>query len=136
MDDDLFLINDIEKEYKKLSTETKKKYPKLKELVDFSLKTIDKIKSAMISPNTSLSISQVKKQFESELQLSMNIIIKPINIISNVFVFSVPLYPKLLTGPYPFPVTYEYDVPPIFTDETVIFEESAASFPVSFNTFR
>ena len=82
MDDDLFLINDIEKEYKKLSTETKKKYPKLKELVDFSLKTIDKIKSAMISPNTSLSISQVKKQFESELQLSMNIIIKPINIIS------------------------------------------------------
>ena len=82
MDDDLFLINDIEKEYKKLSTETKKKYPKLKELVDFSLKTIDKIKSSMISPNTSLSISQVKKQFESELQLSMNIIIKPINIIS------------------------------------------------------
>ena len=82
MDDDLFLINDIEKEYKKLSSETKKKYPKLKELVDFSLKTIDKIKSTIISPNSSLSISQTKKQFESELQLSMNIIIKPIMIIS------------------------------------------------------
>ena len=82
MDDDLFLINDIEKEYKKLSSETKKKYPKLKELVDFSLKTIDKIKSTIISPNSTLSISQTKKQFESELQLSMNIIIKPIMIIS------------------------------------------------------
>ena len=82
MDDDLFLINDKEKEYKKLSTETKKKYPKLKELVDFSLKTIDKIKSTIISPNSNLSISQTKKQFESELQLSMNIIIKPIMVIS------------------------------------------------------
>ena len=82
MDDDLFLINDIEKEYKKLSTETKKKYPKLKELVDFSLKTIEKIKSSVISPNSYTNISQVKKQFQSELQLSMNIIIKPIIIIS------------------------------------------------------
>ena len=82
MDDDLFLINDIEKEYKKLSTETKKKYPKLKELVDFSLKTIEKIKSSVISPNSYINISQVKKEFQSELQLSMNIIIKPIMIIS------------------------------------------------------
>ena len=82
MDDDLFLINDIEKEYKKLSSETKKKYPKLKELVDFSLKTIEKIKSSVISPNINTNITQVKKQFESELQLSMNIIIKPIMIIS------------------------------------------------------
>ena len=78
MDDDLFLINDIEKEYKKLSQEMKKKYPKLKELVDFSLKTIEKIKSTVISPTSYSNISQVKKQFESELQLSMNIIIKPI----------------------------------------------------------
>ena len=82
MDDDLFLINDIEKEYKKLSTEIKKKYPKLKELVDFSLKTIEKIKSSVISPNSYINISQVKKEFQSELQLSMNIIIKPIMIIS------------------------------------------------------
>ena len=82
MDDDLFLINDIEKEYKKLSTETKKKYPKLKEIVDFALKTLDKIKSTIITPNSAMSISQTKKQFESELQLSMNIIIKPIMVIS------------------------------------------------------
>ena len=82
MDDDLFLINDIEKEYKKLGTETKKKYPKLKELVDFSLKTIDKIKSIIISPNSSINITETKKKFESDLQLSMNIIIKPITVIS------------------------------------------------------
>ena len=82
MDDDLFLINDIEKEYKKLSTETKKKYPKLKELVDFSLKTIEKIKSTVISPNSYANITEIKKQFKSELQLSMNIIIKPIMVIS------------------------------------------------------
>ena len=81
MDDDLFLINDIEKEYKKLGTETKKKYPKLKELVDFSLKTIDKIKSIIISPNSSINITETKKKFESDLQLSMNIIIKPIIVI-------------------------------------------------------
>ena len=105
MDDDLFLINDIEKEYKKLSTETKKKYPKLKELVDFSLKTIDKIKSSMISPNSNMSISQTKKQFESELQLSMNIIIKPIMVISenkyNKFNLSCVLILKKL-------ITYNY----------------------------
>lgn len=82
MDDDLFLISDIESEYKKLSTETKKKYPKIKELVDFSLKTLDKIKSTIVSPNNITNISQAKKQFRNDLNLSMNLIIKPIETIS------------------------------------------------------
>ena len=82
MDDDLFSINDIEKECKKLSTVTKKKYSKLKELVDFSLKTKEKIKSTVISPNSYANITEIKKQFKSELQLSMNIIIKSIMVIS------------------------------------------------------
>ena len=57
MDDDLFLISDIENEYKKLSIETKKKYPKIKEFVDFSLKTIEKIKSSIASLNSNTDIS-------------------------------------------------------------------------------
>jgi hypothetical protein len=82
MDDDLFLISDIENEYKKLSAETKKKYPKIKELVDFSLKTLEKIKSGIVSPNSITNITQAKKQFKNDLNLSMDIIIKPIIIIS------------------------------------------------------
>ena len=83
MDDDLFLIGDIENEYKKLSAEAKKKYPKIKEIIDFSLKTIDKIKSTIVAPNSSINnISQAKKKFENDLHLSMDIIIKPLMVIS------------------------------------------------------
>ena len=65
------------------SAESKKKYPKIKELVDFSLKTIDKIKSTIVSPNNNNNnISQAKKQFENDLHLSMDIIIKPLMVIS------------------------------------------------------
>jgi hypothetical protein len=65
MDDDLFLIGDIENEYKKLSAEAKKKYPKIKEIIDFSLKTIDKIKSTIVAPNSNINnISLAKKNLK------------------------------------------------------------------------
>ena len=66
----------------KLGAETKKKYPRIKELVDFSLKTLEKIKSGIVSPNNITNITQAKKQFRNDLNLSMDIIIKPIIIIS------------------------------------------------------
>ena len=105
MDDDLFLISDIENEYKKLCTETKKKYPKIKEFVDFSLKTIEKIKSTIASPNSSSNISQMKKKFQEDLHLSMDIILKPIIIISEgkyskLNFSSVLILKKLITYNY------------------------------------
>ena len=105
MDDDLFLISDIENEYKKLSIETKKKYPKIKEFVDFSLKTIEKIKSSIASPNSNTDISKAKKDFQDELHLSMDIIIQPIMIISDgkyskLNFSSVLILKKLITYNY------------------------------------
>ena len=105
MDDDLFLINDIENEYKKLAIEAKKKSPKLKEIVDFSLKTIEKIKSPIANPNNIVNISQAKKQFQNDLHLSMEIIIKPIMIIakekySKLNFSSVLILKKLITYNY------------------------------------
>ena len=109
MDDDLFLINDIENDYKKLSIEAKKKYPKIKEYVDFSLKTIEKIKSTIASPNNNKDIS---KKFKDELHLSMDIIIKPIMIISEgkytkLNFNSVLILKKLIT--YNYITEKEYD---------------------------
>ena len=112
MDDDLFLISDIENEYKKLSAETKKKYPRIKELVDFSLKTLEKIKSGIVSPNGITNITQAKKKFKNDLNLSMDIIIKPIIIISEgkytkLNFSSVLILKKLIT--YNFITENEYN---------------------------
>ena len=105
MDDDLFLINDIENEYKKLAIEAKKKYPKLKDLIDFSLKTMENIKSPISNPNNIANISEAKKQFQNDLHLSMDIIIKPIMIIakekySKLNFSSVLILKKLITYNY------------------------------------
>ena len=113
MDDDLSLISDIENEYKKLSAETKKKYPKIKEYVDFALKTIEKIKSTISSTNNNINISQAKKQFQDDLHLSMDIIIKPIIIISEgkyskLNFSSVLILKKLITYNYITEKEYNY----------------------------
>ena len=105
MDDDLFLISDIENEYKKLSIEAKKKYPKIKEFADLSLKTIEKIKSIIISPKNNIDISKIKNKFQEELNISMDIIIKPILIISEgkysrLNFSSVLILKKLITYNY------------------------------------
>ena len=92
--------------------------------IDFSLKTIDKIKSIIISPNSSINITETKKKFESDLQLSMNIIIKPIIVISenkySKFNLSCVLILKKL-------ITYNY-----ITDNdynTIINGVNACGFP-------
>ena len=105
MDDDLFLINDIENEYKKLSAETKKKYPKIKELIDFALKTMDIIKSTIMSNNNNINTPQAKEKFKNDLKLSMDIIIKPLTVISEGKYYklnfsSVLILKKLITYNY------------------------------------
>ena len=105
MDDDLFLINDIEAEYKKLSTEIKKKYPKIKDLVDFALKTINKLKTTITSKNNNLNSAQEKEQFKNDLKWSMDIIIKPLMVISEGKYYklnfsSVLILKKLITYNY------------------------------------
>ena len=112
MDDDLFLISDIENEYKKLGVDVKKKYPRLKDMIDLVLKTIEEIKAPITSTLVNATISEVKQKFESDLHLSMDIIIKPIMIISDnkysKFYFScILILKKLIT--YNFITENEYN---------------------------
>ena len=66
------LINDIETDYKKLGNECKKKYNTIREVIDISLKAISKLKD----------IENDKEKFKAELSVSIEILIKPIMIIT------------------------------------------------------
>ena len=66
------LINDIESDYKKLGNECKKKYNTIREVIDISLKAISKLKD----------IENDKEKFKSELSVSIEILTKPIKIIT------------------------------------------------------
>ena len=71
------LINDIESEYKKLGNECKKKYNTIREVIDISLKAISKLKDE----------ERNKEKFKNQLSLSIEILIKPIMIITESKIF-------------------------------------------------
>ena len=67
-------INDIEADYKKLGNDCKKKYNTIREVIDISLKAISKLKD----------IENDKEKFKAELSVSIEILIKPMMIITEV----------------------------------------------------
>ena len=67
------LINDIESDYKKLSNECKKKYNTIKEVIEITIKTIEKLKETCNSND--------KEKINNELLLANDILFKPITLI-------------------------------------------------------
>ena len=72
MSERISLISDIETDYKKLGNECKKKYNTIREVIDISLKAISKLKD----------IENDKEKFKTELSVSIEILIKPMMIIT------------------------------------------------------
>ena len=92
LSDSTALISDLEQDYKKLSNECKKKYNIIREVIDISMKAIEKL----------ITISKEKEKFTQELALSFEILIKPIMIITEskhikLYYYSVIIIKKLVT---------------------------------------
>lgn len=93
--DNAALISDLENDYKKLSVECKKKYNIIREVIDISMKAIEKL----------ITIAQDKEKsqtFNQELVLSIEILLKPISIIVEnkhikLFYYSIIIIKKLVT---------------------------------------
>ena len=93
--DNAALISDLENDYKKLSVECKKKYNIIREVIDISMKAIEKL----------ITIAQDKEKsqtFNQELSLSIEILLKPISIIVDskhikLFYYSIIIIKKLVT---------------------------------------
>ena len=88
------LINDIESDYKKLSNECKKKYNTIKEVIEITIKTIEKLKETCNSND--------KEKINNELLLANDILFKPITLIidgKNIKLYSnaILILKKLIT---------------------------------------
>ena len=77
MDDYLFLIPDIEVELKKFHDNLKKKYPKIKESSEESLKSIDSLKQMIPQKDD----NDATINFKNELNKSLPILLKPIYLV-------------------------------------------------------
>ena len=77
MEDYSFLISDIEMEYKKYHDNLKKKYPKIRESIETSLKSIESLKQIILNKDDNNSVIN----FKNELNKLNAILLKPIYLV-------------------------------------------------------
>ena len=96
------LLEDLQNDYKKLINECKKKYFIIKEVLEISIKAIDNLKSLSKEHQTQPPLSDKIISFENELSVSIEILIKPISLITDnkhtkLYLYCTFIIKKLVT---------------------------------------